>query len=208
MHYLTFLSLWLYFVFESTLIIQIMKREPSYFDRFSRWTRQSWSLKLLTIGILILLLLIPSSMIQSIIGERESLNWEVTREVSSKWANSQVVSGPILTIPVVYLYEQGERLVETRRQIHLLPETLEVSGRIDPERLRRGIYEVAVYRSQLQVSGRFALDPQIDPSFLKEVLWEQAFLTIGLSDLRGIEEEVSVNWGGSVLSAEPGSRLR
>lgn len=184
-----------------------MSQELNFFERFNQWTRSSLSLKLLTIGILILLLLIPSSMIQSIIGERESLNWEVIQEVSGKWANSQLVSGPVLTVPVVYVYEQGEKLVETRRQVHLLPETLQVTGRIDPERLRRGIYEVAVYRSQLQVSGSFVLDPEIDPSFLKEVLWDQAFLTVGLSDLRGIEEEVSVNWGGSTLAAEPGSRL-
>jgi inner membrane protein len=39
------------------------------------------------------------------------------------------------------------------------------------------------------------------------VLWEEAFLTIGISDLRGVKEKVTVNWSGEEIAVEPGSRI-
>jgi len=184
-----------------------MNQDPTLFERFNQWTRSSISLKLLTVGILMLLLLIPSSMIRSIIGERENLNWQATQEVSAKWANGQQITGPVLSVPVIYISEQGAKLVETKKLVHILPETLEVSGDISPERLRRGIYEVVVYRSQVELSGSFKLAPGLDPASFRKIFWDQAFLTIGLSDLRGIKEQVMVEWDGQALPAEPGSRI-
>ncbi|VAW27874.1 hypothetical protein MNBD_BACTEROID06-826, partial [hydrothermal vent metagenome] len=78
-----------------------MENETTIFDRVSRWIRNSVSLKLSIITFLVLLLLIPTGMIKSIIYERQALKEATTEEVSSKWANSQLISGPIITIPVV-----------------------------------------------------------------------------------------------------------
>ena len=42
---------------------------------------------------------------------------------------------------------------------------------------------------------------------MKEVQWDKAFLTIGISDLRGIEENISLEWNDSNLNIIPGSRI-
>ncbi|MBV6647304.1 MAG: cell envelope integrity protein CreD [Cyclobacteriaceae bacterium] len=176
-------------------------------DRINRWVKNSVMLKLSTITILVLLLLIPSSMIKSIIWEREQLNNDAIQEVSSKWANEQTIHGPILTIPLLYEQEKEDEIYEVVRYLHLLPEDLTIDGTIDPEQLQRGIYKIIVYQSSLKAKGKFLIEEKADPSNLKSIQWNQAFLTLGITDLRGIEEQIWLTWNGQKLQAEPGSRI-
>jgi inner membrane protein len=184
-----------------------MENETTPLEKVNNWIKNSVMLKLATITILVLLLLIPTSMIQSIIREREFLNEETIVEVSSKWANSQQINGPILTIPFSYEYEKDDKIVEGIRYWHILPKSLTINGDVDPEKLRRGIYEIVVYRSSMNISGTFNTDLHLVENDLKEIKWDQAFLTVGISDLRGVEEDVVLNWGKKSLPVEPGSRI-
>ena len=190
-----------------------MENEKTIFDRISGWIRNSVSLKLGIITFLVLLLLIPTGMIKSIIYERQALNEATTEEVSSKWANSQMVSGPIITIPVVYEYwqekigEEGGTLVTVQDYYYLLPSTLNIQGKVEPKKLKRGIYEVVVYDSKLAVSGSFDIKVKPVQSGLKEIRWDEAFLTIGISDLRGIKKNVVFNWAEQKLDVQSGSNI-
>lgn len=185
-----------------------MNTEQTPFEKISNWLKQSVGLKLTTITILMLLLLIPSSMINSIISERESLNKSVLYEVSSKWANEQQVNGPILAIPLLYEYHNKENeILQQIKHLYILPDALNINGTIEPKTLKRGIYEVVVYRSKLIVSGNFDLNAKIDQSGLKEIQFDKAFISIGISDLRGIEDQILLEWGNEKLQVQPGSRL-
>ncbi len=177
-------------------------------ERVNNWIKNSIMLKLLTITILMLLLLIPTSMIKSIISERENLNDRATAEVSSKWAENQDVNGPILSIPVEFEYEKEDKTVRSTMHWHILPKNLNVTGNIEPQRLSRGIYEVVVYESNLHISGDFEIPTFTDQHNLKEIKYDQAFLTIGISDLRGIQNNVTIKWGDRKLNVEPGSRVK
>lgn len=185
-----------------------MNETQSPFDKLNHWIKNSVGLKLGTITILILLLLIPASMIKSIINEREMQNQSVLNEVSQKWAGKQQINGPILTIPLVYEYdiEDGKTKSKTK-YLYILPEKLDIQGKIEPEKLKRGIYEVVVYRSALKLSGKFKLTAKIDQNNLKEIKYNDAFLSIGISDLRGIEDQVVLNWDKEKLTVQPGSKL-
>jgi len=184
-----------------------MNKETSPIDRINSWLKNSISLKLLIITILMLLLLIPASMIKSIIYERESLSNQTVIEVSNKWAGSQQINGPILSIPLIYEYKDGGKSYETTKYLHILPEELNINGNISPEKLKRGIYEVVVYKSKLALKGQFLLNKEFDRNNLKEIKYDQAFLTIGISDLRGIEDQVILNWNKTDLKVEPGSKI-
>jgi inner membrane protein len=185
-----------------------MNTENTFIEKLSYLIKNSVMLKLVTITFLMLLLLIPASMIESIIEEREQLNNETTHEVSSKWANEQRINGPILTIPLIYEYEKENKKIKTRKYWQILPENLNIKGEIIPEKLKRGIYEVVVYKSLLNVSGDFFIKNQPDPNNLKEIQFDQAFLTVGISDLRGIKNEINLNWNGGYLNVNPGSKLQ
>ncbi|MCB0505689.1 MAG: inner membrane CreD family protein, partial [Cyclobacteriaceae bacterium] len=112
-----------------------MNEETTIIERVNNWIKNSVMLKLFIITILMLLLLIPSAMIQSIISEREVLSNAAIQEVSTKWADRQQINGPVLTIPLVYEYLENGKLVQTTRYWHLLPESLKIDGAVEPEKL-------------------------------------------------------------------------
>jgi inner membrane protein len=184
-----------------------MKEENTSIEKISNWIKNSVTLKIITVTILMLLLLIPSSMIKSTITEREDLNKIAISEVSSKWAESQQINGPILTIPIIYEYQNEDKKVLSTKYFHILPENLHINGKIEPEKLRRGIYEVVVYKSNLTISGNFTFDQKIDRTNLKEINYDKSFLTIGISDLRGIEDHIVFNWNNQDLKVQPGSKI-
>ena len=86
----------------------------SLLDRLNNWARKSVSLKLFSIGFLILILLIPSSMLSDLIREREDLRDGAIKELSSKWGDEQTIGGPVLTIPYKYYIKDKDGNVETR----------------------------------------------------------------------------------------------
>jgi len=184
-----------------------MTTENSIIEKVNSWIKNSVSLKLITIAILMLLLLIPTIMIEEIIFEREALSNQAVEEVSFKWAGRQQINGPILTIPLVYEYDENDKIITITKYWHLLPENLIIDGNIEPEKLRRGIYEVVVYKSDISVSGSFGLVEEPDQANLKEIKYDQSFLTIGISDLRGIKNQINFIWDKQNHSVKPGSKI-
>ncbi len=186
------------------------EQQPSIFEKISSGIRNSISLKLILITILTLLMLIPMTMIRSIINEREMNRSETEFEVSDKWARQQTVTGPILSIPVLYqrIVNEDESITYTKN-LHILPNQLSINGHVTPETLKRGIYDITVYAGELDISGDFALARyKIDDENFKEIQWSNAFLTIGLSDLRGIRKSIPVKWNSTSVGIEPGSKIQ
>ncbi len=184
-----------------------MENENSLFEKMSNWLKNSVMLKLLTITVLMLLLLIPSAMINEVITDRQILQQEAIAEVSSKWANSQEINGPILTVPLLYEYEKDGKMIETTIYHYVLPQKLNINGKLKPQKLNRGIYDVVVYDSDLNVNGTFNMDITFDENHLKEIQYKKAFLTIGFSDLRGIGNNINFKWGEENLKVESGSKI-
>ncbi len=159
-----------------------------------------------------LLLLIPKSMIQSLIHEREATRQNAIEEVGFKWGGEQTIIGPFLTIPyITYIKEvdqnkKSEKLIKVIKHIYILPDKLAINGEINPEKRYRGIYEIVVYNSKLNLQGSF------DKLNLKElgiplnnILFNRATLSLGISDLRGIENQVKLKWNDSIFSFNPGT---
>lgn len=171
--------------------------------------RNSLSLKLFVIGFLIAILMIPTGMIAVLVNERENRQADAIREVSEKWGYEQTVTGPILTIPYKKVYESDvngqKKIDEVVQYAHFLPDTLRVEGSIDPETRQRGIYEVVVYGTDLTLSGEFSAPDlskwEIAPDL---VMYDKAFVTLGVPDMRGVKESVELNWNEESSSFTPG----
>ncbi len=71
------------------------------------------SLKLVLIGVLILLLLIPKFMMLEMIQER-STNNNVVEEQAKTWGGAQLLSGPILKIPYYINKIESQGIGKTR----------------------------------------------------------------------------------------------
>lgn len=180
----------------------------NYLERMGQSIKRSVTLKLLSIFILMMLLLIPLSFVESLIEERQGLRQVAITEVSNKWANDQEVYGPILTIPVSRRVVSEDVVNIIRDEVHILPSDLDIKGDVTPKTLSRGIYEVAVYDTRLSFSGRFdTLSNYLDEFNEYEAHYEDAFLTVHVSDLRGIKEKILVRWNDLTKEVTPGSAI-
>ena len=169
----------------------------------------SVTVKLVIIGILILGLLIPATMIQFLIQEREQRRTEVVSEVSAKWGHKQLIVGPVLTIPYrVYYKHEDDRVTSSTRYLNVLPRDLTMTGKIEPESRYRGIYEVIVYTARVNVNGQFRY-PDFDELQipLQDIIWKDIILSVGIADMKGISENIVVDWGNNQLAGEPGVKL-
>jgi len=177
--------------------IESEKTEPE-----KRKLRDSIVVKILAIGILVLLLLIPLSMVGSLVRERQARSEQVAAEVATTWGSSQTLGGPVLTVPYLVHYDKKPPMTSYAR---FLPETLRVDGNVVTERRSRGIFEAAVYRTDLSWQGAFARPNfdvwHIDPA---DVLWKDAYLSVGVPDMRGIAAGVDLTWGDRTLQLAPG----
>ena len=111
------------------------KSQPS----FGR--RHSTIIKLLGVGALVLVLLIPLAMITGVLKERLQRRNEAVADITSSWGREQNVIGPVLGIPYQYKFKTVKEVPAPdgkmeRREVeetatgnaYFLPETLNVSG--------------------------------------------------------------------------------
>jgi inner membrane protein involved in colicin E2 resistance len=82
-----------------------------------------------------------------------------------------------------------------------------VNGEMIPEVRYRGIFQVAVYSTNLKLEGFFKA-PTIDVSESNmEIDWKGAFITLGISDLLGINKSIDFKWNNNQMVCEPGSSI-
>jgi inner membrane protein len=168
--------------------------------------KKSVILRMVLIGILAICLLIPSALIVALVSERKNARDGAVSEVSDKWGNAQTILGPVLTIPyVIKSTPKNGEVVQTACLLHVLPEDLSIAVTLTPTIRYRGIYEVVVYSAQLLVQGRILLpDSTRFGTPAQDIQWDRAYLTLGMSDLRGIRESIDMRLGSQSLIAEPG----
>ncbi len=164
----------------------------------------SYLLKGFITGILILLMLIPTIFINNLVTERQERQQQVVREVSNKWAMAQTLSGPFLVVPYNYSMTNKEgKTVPAKKNIILLPEDLHVTGTIQPEERKRSIYTVLLYKTDLIFKGNFNI--HIPDNIIQANLdFKNSRLCFSLSDFKGIEEEMAVQFNHEKIHFSPG----
>jgi len=191
------------------------KSQPS----FGR--RHSTIIKLLGVGALVLVLLIPLAMITGVLRDRLQRRNDAVADITSAWGREQNLIGPVLGIPYQYKFkavkempapdgkmERCEVEETATATAYFLPETLNMSGDVQTQMLHRGIYNAAAFRAQVTLSGKF-MPPDFGPLKidLKDVQWKDAFVTIAVNDLRGTREGIVLDWGDAKRPLLPGSQV-
>lgn len=169
--------------------------------------KNSVTTKVAIIGVLILLLLIPMSMIESIIVDREHQREKAIKEVSNKWAGKQTITGPVLTIPMSYEVMVNKQIVTKKENLHILPEDVIYKSTIEPKKLHRSIYEIVVYQSGLVTNGNFKLPDFSIYTDSKKIHFDKAYISIGISDLKGIKNKIALNFNGEKTRVTPGVKV-
>jgi inner membrane protein len=167
---------------------------------------QSLTFKAMMIAVLSLLLLIPNAMIQDLIRERQERSRETIDKINEKWSRAQTVCGPILTIPFTTTYLDADKKPVARdHELHLTPANMEIHTQLFPEERHYGIYKAILYKSELVIRGQF---PDLSRLKIEEssnlIHYDKAFISLGVSDLRGLTNEIDFQLNGKTYPAEVG----
>lgn len=165
---------------------------------------------MLSVAVLALLLLIPASLIQNLIREREYTQEKAINEMTSVWGGEQMLVGPYLTVPFDAPYtvtnsDGTEEISYARNYLYVLPEFLNGAVDVQPETRKLGIYEAVVYRGEANMQGEFKLPDWtkagVDPKYIH---WDKVTLNVGISDLRGVEGAFDFEWNEASLPLSSG----
>ena len=172
--------------------------------------------KLLAIGGLILLLLIPLALLDGLVDERQARAAEVVADIAQASANAQRITAPLLRLEVERVVRRMERVGGDERLPlqpvdHTEVETLlvaadavEVEATLGTETRRRGLFEARIFQQKADVKARFRVPalrqvPGQLSARIREARW-----VLGLGDNRGINA-LTVNANGRPLQPEPGT---
>jgi len=174
--------------------------------RTGDFIRNSATLKIFSIGLLVIILLAPATMVSSLMRERKARRDSVVQEINHKWGNRQTVTGPFFTVPYKSFYrDKNEELKFNIHYLYILPDKLEISGQIGTQIRYRSIYEAVLYNAQISIKGNFIL-PVLKQSNInpEDVLWDKAIFSIGITDMRGIQDNIAVIFNEKEYNVSPG----
>ncbi|WP_406683339.1 cell envelope integrity protein CreD [Seonamhaeicola sp. MEBiC1930] len=174
-----------------------MEQQNQQSNKFGHWLKTSITARMLMIGFLTLVLLIPLFFIQELIRERSHRQTEAIEEINNQWGKQVLIYGPILKVPYRVFKEKTVtdkktkksyvELIKEIRIAYFFPENININSNINPETKNRGIYTTAVYNSDIKMSGTF-----VKPDFSeievddKNILWDKAKIIIKSSNVKGV----------------------
>lgn len=144
-------------------------------------------LKGLTMILITAFLLIPLAIIGNVIKDRNWTRKDAENELLESYGGALVLTSPVLLIPYNARYiDENNDIKYMKKNAYFLPETLNINGKIDPIKKRRGIYEFLLYNSSIVMDGEFST-----PDFKKisddidSIYWEKAKIIYEISNIKG-----------------------
>ena len=110
------------------------------------------AIKIGIMAVITLILLIPLSMIKSLIEDREVTKYEIIDDVKRSYAGSQIVDSPIFDSEVVTKDEKTNK--DSTLTYSEKCAQVDIKAEINTDELHRSIYDVIVYNSAIDISGK------------------------------------------------------
>ena len=176
---------------------------------------QSTTAKMLMVGFLTLVLLIPLFFVQNLISERSQRKTEMVDEVTDLWGKDVLFYGPVLRIPYT-TYEAynvtnpktGVTTIERKavnNYAYFFPNELKNTSNIKKnESLKRGIFNHVVFTADMNFKGDFTM-----PNFSKlgiadeYIQWDKASIIVKTTNLKSIKSELKIQLNNDKFSFEP-----
>jgi inner membrane protein len=150
-----------------------------------------WGGKALLVCALAVLMTIPGMFVWALIKDRSDRSEGVVAEVSHLQGGTQQVLGPLMIAP--YTIPATKKDAEPVTGWYVVsPETGAAALKVKADTLRRGIFDVPVYRAVADIDAAFGPRPAAeDLPKGATVDWSKALIVVGFSDLRGAKSDVA-----------------
>lgn len=154
----------------------------------------------LLLAALTLALKIPLTLVGGVVADRQGYEEQAVNSVRATWGKEQTFVGPHIVVP----YK-----TTNVRPVALLPQKLTIEADIAPERRRRGLFAVAVYRANLDVVAEFPTKALRDLATEGNTVdWSAARLLVGVSEDRSLDATtVDVDGNPVEWTADTGDSL-
>lgn len=162
---------------------------------------RSLGLKLMVILALIVLMAVPVMFISLISFDRSSRADDVTREVSQTYGGAQRLLGPVVIIPYRETLADGS-LREGDYVVSATSGSVIFDG-VDVEEKRRSLYSVAVYNADARLSAVLPDLKAVAEQANLSLDLGGAHIVVGLSDVTGLQSDVSLQANGQSFVFEP-----
>lgn len=175
---------------------------------------QSNTAKIIMVGFLTLVLLIPLQLVKGLIEERAERQQEVVNDINSKWGGSVYFYGPILKVP--YLRYEESRLVDEKTKkvtfqrtpyteyAYFFPEDLKATANVNTEEKNYNNYQSVVFNSKMNFKGSYVKPDFKSQSIAEEnIQWNKASVIIKTNNIKGIKGGVTINIAGQKHAFEP-----
>lgn len=186
--------------------------EKETFER-STWF-QTNTAKLMMVGILTIVLLIPLTLVQDLIRERSERKNEATIKVTNSWGDNINLMGPVLKVPYK-IYSQTEEIDEKTKEktikkyaytqnAYFFPFELNHTTKVDKvDKLKLGLYKPIVFKANVGVHGNFK-ELNFEKLGIKpeNVLWDKATVQIRTSNLKSIKSDLFIKLNGKKYTLE------
>ncbi|NOG60381.1 MAG: cell envelope integrity protein CreD [Proteobacteria bacterium] len=165
--------------------------------------KNSNTFRVLFIGFLILLFLIPMSMVESVIFERSHLYRQATNEITKSWGKAHLMVGPILTLPYSITHSNSGWPIASQYKHHK-PDSMIINTDIETQIRYRGIYEVPVYTTTIHVTGIYnSLIAGNDYEKNNLLNLDEGIIQIPVQQNRSIKKPIQLTWNGEEIHLTP-----
>ncbi|MBW3762928.1 cell envelope integrity protein CreD [Aeromonas jandaei] len=177
--------------------------------------KQIFTHKIFLLLLLSLLLMVPVQSIMELNRERQIYRNQAIQSIMASSSGPQRLMGPVIVQPYtrsVTVEQDGKRFVHQEQTYrYLLPEQLDVQATMEVTPRKLGIYQAQVYQTRLSLSGRLPTATQLQESAPlagdDELVAGKPYLSLVLSDARGINSVPELQLGKQRTPFAPGARL-
>lgn len=155
------------------------------------------AIKVSLVAFISLLLLIPLAMIKGVIEDREQTKDAVTEEVENSYAKSQTISAPYLESYVFETITVDKNIEPSGKQTYVEDydsycSQVDYTANVETDILHRSIYDVIVYNSKVQISGKL-------PITEKSVVAKDNEFCLKVTDIKGFSNPSLLTFGGQTF---------
>ena len=154
---------------------------------------------------LALLLLIPLTLIEGQVKERNQRRREVETNIAESAAGAQQLVGPLLVVRylervTVEVKDEKTGRITQQIEVHprhqvIVPKLLQISGEARVEERHRGLYKAQLYHLTARLSGTFHLSQAFGVDTAHRVIeFGDAHVILGITDQRGIQSRPVLQW--------------
>jgi inner membrane protein len=171
-----------------------------------------YTAKALVVGLLMLVLLAPLSMINGVIKERAGYRETAVRSVAESYAGPQTLAGPVLVLPYVESRREqrldafGKPVEVVKRESkywYFFPKTLAMDGTLAPDVRKLGLHRVRVYKLRSTLLAHFDAAVPADAAGTREL--GVPYLSVSIADVRGLVGNPVLAVDGKALPLRQGN---